>query len=557
MTMIGYMNMGLGAKAVVDARKSLLSSRKRVLVAAAKIAVYRPVASGCLTPSGTEQDSTMEHSIASTRVNVPPRQPDTAASTSSFLASFRSALGRGARKLGPSIAQWRASLAAELAPPLRIDAIARELAIEERGRADGSRELPPKTDQVVTGTQREIVAHFNELQRRAQRRAAALIERMRQHRERIDLADTAGSLRELVARSEDRLLRLDVESRAGLGLLEERERQQRAHYHAFREANGLARVAEYPSSPLVHAGLAVALAGALGLALAKVRGDDGSTLIPLSWAASIALAGVLVPSALGATLFRCINHVSSPRRSAGRLGGVLAGLFIAALATLVGGYVAALGAYPGLPLRALMERMVAEPIASAAVLGASTQAWKASGIIALIGVLAWCIGYRSDDPYPGYGSVQRAFYRARRQRERLVKRLYKRIHAIVDEAAAEAARLPKRLKAKVSQYVRLAEESKRIPARMADYNAALEDACNVLLDRYRAVNSGVRSTAAPLSFDEQVCYGREPSSTLLDDEDAHVQKLESGVAELEREAAEARRKLTELRRSALASLRGG
>ena len=489
----------------------------------------------------------MEHSIASPRVNT---------RASSVLIGLSSAVGTGARKLGSGIARLRASWRADIGAPIDADRIAAELAIERRARADGKAELPPSTDEVVAGTQREIAAHFNELQRRAQRQAAALTDKMRARRDRIDLADAAGNLREIAARCEDKLMRLAAASRARLDLLEERESQQQQHYAAFREANRLDRVAEYPRSPLINVALAAALIAAQAFVIGRISAEGGGALVPASWAVSFALAGVLVPFGLAATIFRSINHVSQSKRSAAWLGGAAAAAFVGALAVFAAYYVAATGTNPGISPLGVIDQIRLDPVASISAVAADTAAWTTFAVAAAIGALAFAVGYKSDDPYPGYGSVQRAFYRARGQRERLVARLRRRINSITDRARAEATAAPKRLKAEVKRYSRLVEDAKRIPARMSEYNAALEDTCNILLDRYRAINAGVRRTEAPTSFSEQVCFGREPASSTLGNDDAWLQEFDRGIAELEREAADVRRKLKELHWSALAGLTG-
>jgi hypothetical protein len=496
----------------------------------------------------------MAQSVASPHINA-RHQDSQGGSPASVLVGVWSATVTAARKLGSTVSRLRASLGSDVAPPIDIDRIGSQLDIERRAHADGSSELPPSTEDVVAGTQREIVAHFNGLQRRAQRLAAAAAGRMHECRERIDLLHAAGRLRELMPRCEDRLMRLDAESLSRRNLLEEREIQQQQYYAGFREANRLARAAEYPPSPLINIALAGALIAALAIFVGRIAPEGGTPLVPAAVAASIAFASVLVPFFLAATLFPSINHIDQSKRFSGWLGGAIAAAFVGTLAMFVAYYIAAASGSAGVSLRGAVEAILADPIASATVIGSDGTAWTGLAAVLLAGLLAFVIGYKSDDPYPGYGGVQRAFYRARTQRELHARRLRRRINGIVDTAAAEANALPKRLKAEVRRYAKLLEESKRIAAGLREYDASLEDACNLLLDRYRSANSIARQTETPISFSEQVCFGREPASR-FENEEARLQEFHRGIAEIEREAADVRRKLKDLHWTALASLTG-
>ena len=152
--------------------------------------------------------------------------------------------------------------------------------------------------------------------------------------------------------------------------------------------------------------------------------------------------------------------------------------------------------------------------------------------------------------------MRSAIYRIRKQRDRLTKRLRMEINGIIDEADFETTELPKRLKAKIRKYSRLVDEAKRIPERLSDYDVALEDGCNILLDRYRAANTNARKSEAPLSFSEHICFRpeHEGNVSMIDDEEGRLQELQQGIVELESEAAQVRQKLRDLNSRAISAL---
>ena len=91
---------------------------------------------------------------------------------------------------------------------------------------------------------------------------------------------------------------------------------------------------------------------------------------------------------------------------------------------------------------------------------------------------------------------------------------------------------------------------------MSDYDVALEDSCNILLDRYRAANTNARKTDVPMSFSEHICFRNEHESnvSMFENEKGQLEELQQGIIELEGEAAEVRQKLRDLNSQAISAL---
>ena len=154
------------------------------------------------------------------------------------------------------------------------------------------------------------------------------------------------------------------------------------------------------------------------------------------------------------------------------------------------------------------------------------------------------------------GAIQRAFYRAREERERFVNRTRKRMNVIVDKAEAEVSKSRSWLKTRIRKFSKLVDKSMRIPAALDDYNLALEDACNILLDRYRVANCDARESEAPLSFSEYICFtsDEEKDSSKITNGERRREELQNGTAALEDEVAQVRQMLRSLNRSAISPL---
>ncbi len=495
----------------------------------------------------------MGSSVASLQINVSPRKI-LSKNRKSILVWLWSAILAITQKITSSVLYFKNPLDSDISATLDVDDISARLAVENRARSDGENEQPLSTEEVVAGTQREIVLHFKELQRRALRRATVLDDKIRGLREKIDVLEAVDSLRDLPSRCENKLLRLNEEFQSQLNFLGERRIHQQQHYATFRENHQLDRVAEYPRSSVIYHALMAALVGAGALAIGNlsVSGVGGEALIPASWAVSISLVDVLVPFVLAAVVFRSANHVRPARRLAGWLGGGIVIVFVGTLAFSLAYYMSAVTTNPGVSVGAVLNSILASPNA----IGTDLVTWAGFGIVILVGLIAFLIGYKSDDSYPRYGAAQRAFYRARNQYVSLTRRLRKRINAIIDEARTEVTRLPRRPKAQIRQYSRLVDESSGVPANLSGYTVALEDACNILLDRYRATNRDARQTDVPISFSEHIYFKPEQESTslLFGNGESRLEELHPGIAELDGEVVQALQKLKDLNRLAISAL---
>ena len=496
----------------------------------------------------------MEHSITTTQVGVGPGTPSEGGHWKSSLKWPWSVTAAVGETLICRLRYLKSLMGPDLSKTLDIDRLTARLAIEARGRADGSREEPASAEETLFGTQREIVAYFKKLRQRMQRKGPEMTTKLRELGEDIDIPANANKVREILSRCENEILRLNAEFRSQIMSLAERELQQQRQYDEFRERNGLTRPAEYSRSRVTYHAFIATLVFAVAVSMGNIpmSAAGGETLFQTGLTIGIALAAVMIPFGMAVTALRWINHADSLRKLGGWLAAGLLTAFVGALTLFTTHYLGRLGSEPSVTLRFLGEAILAAPLA----ITMNTAAWTGSAIVVLGAILATLAGYKSDDAYPGYGAAQRAFYLARTQRDLLGRRLRKRINAIIDRARAELTALPSRAKLTVKNYARLEDESRRFPAEMSGYEVALEDACNILLDRYRAANISARRTEPPVSFSEHISFRSvtEPAGGMVNSVDSRLEDLQKGVARLEEDITQALQNLQELNWSAIRDL---
>lgn len=443
---------------------------------------------------------------------------------------------------------WRiaGNAGAGLDVPLDIERISARLSVLKRAEEDARRNLPPSGEEVPGGMQREIINYFVDLRRRARKRVAADAGKTRQALEGIDVADALARIRDLPADCENRILRRIADSESRLKHTAERELNQKKHYDSFRTRNGLDRVADYPgaafSSYLVVPLLFVL--AAVGLAQTVEAYPAGNAGVSTAWIAAVSAAVIIVPFLLGEFLLRSINHINILRKVLGWIGAIAALAATLVMALYADFHIAAVAADPDTSTRMVLDALRAEPLGAIS----AVASWKIVGLVALAGLLAMLLAYRSDDPYPGYGQAQRAYYAARGARELAAARLRNRINGLIDASAAEIAAINKDFRTKVRTYASLLEKSERNPFLAGEYDAELEDACNRVLERYRAANAAARQSATPISFGEHVCFSQERASdaALNSSDRSHLAELQAAVVELEKESDLARQKLRTL-----------
>jgi hypothetical protein len=154
-------------------------------------------------------------------------------------------------------------------------------------------------------------------------------------------------------------------------------------------------------------------------------------------------------------------------------------------------------------------------------------------MLALIfGIFASYKGYRLDDAYPGYGELDREL-NARRASSETAKVEYCRwVDQVFDRVLQEQARLLSDVKSNIEYYQQLISRSVDERRTFVHDAAEIQDACNIVLKRYRQTNARVRQSPAPFYFNNSYTFdGRlvGPPEAISDGEERLSQSYESAV----------------------------
>ena len=133
--------------------------------------------------------------------------------------------------------------------------------------------------------------------------------------------------------------------------------------------------------------------------------------------------------------------------------------------------------------------------------------WMLVVLAVVFGIFASYKGYGVDDPYPGYGELDRELKRRRAIYEAAKAEYTHLVDRVFDRTLQEQAHLLSEVKSNIEYYQQLSsrtEEERRGFIRDA---AEILDACNVVLKGYRQTNLRVRVSPAPAYFNDAINFG--------------------------------------------------
>jgi len=132
--------------------------------------------------------------------------------------------------------------------------------------------------------------------------------------------------------------------------------------------------------------------------------------------------------------------------------------------------------------------------------------WILVVLAVIFGIFASYKGYRFDDPYPGYGELDREL-NARRTTYEAAKAEYCRlVDQVFDRILQEQAHLLSDVKSNIEYYQQLISRSDDQRRTFVHDAAEIQDACNIVLKRYRQTNVRVRVSPAPFYFNNRFTF---------------------------------------------------
>ena len=438
-----------------------------------------------------------------------------------------------------------------------VEMARRTLEIDQKA-ADAARHDNPKTlSAALDVTESEICAHFIALARQRRERCDVTKGRLQLDRKataaKIDVEQTRDSFARLLTAVEPSLEKLRSDHAAALYQAKENEARALKHLRWFQQKHGLHyRAASYPQSPFYHFAIVAALALVEWVSLAAfyAEGSDFGLLGGVLIAMTLSIVNISL-AILSGNLLRYVNH-RSQRRKGLALTGVAFLYTCFLLVTLAAAHYRVATndiaqsqpemSAPGtsaLPphiaadfdqwraAKLAWQRFARNPVGFEDVFS-----WILVMLAVIFGIFASYKGYRIDDPYPGYGELDREL-NARRARYEAVKAEYCRlVDQVFDRILDEQAHLLSDVKANIEYYEQLISRSDDQRRTFVHEVAEIQDACNILLKRYRQTNARVRVSPAPYYFGNSFTFEGHlvrPPDAISEDEERLSRSYESAM----------------------------
>ena len=397
----------------------------------------------------------------------------------------------------------------DLASPPDVDRLFVALEVEERARFDGGNDLPPSSEEVISGTQKEIIDYHRRLQAQARAKVKKLARRLLTEARRFDPSEVVDRLRDIPSKCENKAERALADFNSRLTLLHEQveyEQQNLDGNDAQTQEDDSGRSATKAIFFVMM--LAVTSLASLALGSDILWGGDASTVLNSDLAITIGVISVIVPFLIAVGVSKPISAKHNRERPAFRLAILLTILLLGLLAFWCAHLimVSAGASVTGVAdIFAAVNAMTTDP---GAIRG-DVYALRGFGIVMTMGCLGFALGNLSMNTKSKQDDARAAHFHARVHREKLAMQLREQINGIVDTAEKDMDRSATRLQKQFKKVSGLVEQARHMQAVYDDFLLGLEESCNLLLERYRQANAAVRSTDIPPSFSEQVCFRLE------------------------------------------------
>ena len=438
-----------------------------------------------------------------------------------------------------------------------VEMARRTLDVDQKA-TDAARHDNPKTlSASLDVTESEICTHFVGLARARRESCEVSLNKLQLDRKatsaKINVEQTRDAFARLLTAVEPSLEKLKSDHAAPLYQAKENEARALKHLRWFQQKHGLHyRAASYPQSPLYHFAIVAALALVEWVSLAAfyAEGSDFGLVGGVLIAMTLSIVNISL-AILSGCLLRYVNHRST-RRKALALTGVAFLYACFLLVTLAAAHyrvatndiaqaqsgVPALGAAP-LPAQGPADldqwraaRLAWQRFAHNPVGFDDVFSWILVVLAIIFGVFASYKGYRMDDPYPGYGELDREV-NARRTAYEAAKTDYcHRVDQVFDRILKEQAHLFSEVKSNIEYYQQLVSQSSDQRRTFMHDTAELQDACNILLKRYRQTNARARTSPAPFYFNNAFAFEGplvRPPEAISDSEERLLQSYESAM----------------------------
>lgn len=444
----------------------------------------------------------------------------------------------------------------DLSSPPDADSLFVSLEVEKRAYRDGGNNLPSSSEEVISGSQRDIVDYHRKLQDKARTKVQRMAAKLLAEARRIQPSEVTDRLSDLPSKCQNKIDRVLAEFDSKLKLLHAQENYEQ-QYLIQNDAQSEEDESDGPATKAIYFLIMLAVASMTTLALGSdiLWGVDAGSLLNFEAAIVVAIITVTVPFLTAVVVSKPVSAKLNRQRPEFRLAMLLTTIFLGLLACFCAHLIivsADASVTSDVRISAAVKSITTDPGAFRGDLNALIGI----GFVFVMGILGFVLGNLSINTDSDTNDVRAPHLSTSRVREKLARQMRKQVNGIVDAAERDVDRAANRLQKKFKKFSRHVEQAIAIQANYDDYLAGLEESCNLLLERYRHANAAKRNTIIPPSFSEKFCFRLEGASRRAFFEDGIERYRESDdeMKDFSDTVAKVRRDLRTLNRDAIQSL---
>lgn len=421
---------------------------------------------------------------------------------------------------------------------LDTEFLAKEIGLEEEAKQLGKANLPASDEKVLTGIETRILRR---VERAKQDYLAWGVDRLNVYNQDIERHDIHPILNkaEQVDREFERLASTLLAERAHvLSELATSARATQKEYELFKARHGLLRHPTYPD------GAGVFFRSSILVLLVIVEGGLNAFLfakgLTTGWVGGFVYAGMLAfvnvtfAFAFSRWAIPYWNHYNIVCKLLGFLSIFLFFVTTVGIALLIAHFREALASdLPDAP------RFAVESLRNHPFVLTEIHSWVLLGVSILFAFIACIDGYTLDDPYPGYGRVNRRWKEAQEAYLLELEEMRVILQTLKNETLIDLERMVTEAKTSLNRLHESIERKAALCLRLRNALTDVDHCRDSLLRQFRDINRQYRTTPCPLYFSEHLVATQlyEPDFSL--DENKHkygvqCERLASFIVQIER-----------------------
>ena len=382
--------------------------------------------------------------------------------------------------------------------PIDVKKLKQELRPESRGKQRGSEENPPSDTKGLDDVEQQIVTKIVDMASQANSILTSQEQAFQARISALNIQDPSSTIETCVTRAKGELATSRMDAEAELEILRHTKTENQDAHRKFCEDHGLERPASYPDSKLLPYAILLALLLVESLINANLLGEghERGLIGGFVVAGTIAFVNVITIGGLGGFGLRRILHLDSRHRLAG-LSAIILFAISAIVVNLMGAHLRASHINPDVDyaMAEAFRTFVQDPLDVGDVLS-----WLLAVIGITFAVLAAVDFYKMDDPYPGYGHVDRQLKTAEDDHARALKERIEELVQIRDKWFDKIEDAKEKLMSSNAIYREITNHRTHVRSAFKGHLADLERTANNLLTAYREGNRQMRSTPPPRHF---------------------------------------------------------